>query len=162
MLPKTMADGLNAQVRHEMESAYIYLAMAAYCEAKDELGFAQWLRVQAKEELEHAMRFYDFVHDRGGRVVLQAIAQPPVEFGSMVELFEQVLQHEVKISSLIHHLYELAVQEKDYASLPFLQGFIVEQVEEEKTAADVLAQIKRAGQDMAAVIQLNKALGERV
>lgn len=161
MLPKSMEETLNLQVKYELESAYVYLAMAAYCETHDELGVAHWLRVQAQEELEHAMRFYDFIHDRSGRVVLQAIPQPQAEFGSLTELFQQVLAHEEKISALIHKLYELALQEKDYASIPFLQTFIVEQVEEEKNAADVLAMVKRAGQDTAAIVELNRFLGGR-
>ncbi len=161
MLSKVMEDALNAHVKHETESAYTYLAMAAYCEAQDYPGFAHWLKMQAKEELAHAMRFYEFINDRGGRVVLQAIEQPPSEFGSLTELFEKVLEHEVKISTLIHELYELAQKEKDYASLPFLQEFIVEQIEEEKSAADVLALVKRAEKETAAVLQLDKQLGER-
>lgn len=161
MLPKAMETGLNDQVRHELESAYVYLSMAAYCEARNEAGFAHWLRVQAKEELEHAMRFYDFIHARGGRVTLQAIAQPPSEFGSLVELFEQVLAHEVKVTALIHDLYTLAGTEKDYASIPFLQEFIVEQVEEEKNAADTLALVKKASESQAALMHLDRTLAQR-
>ena len=111
MLPKAMEEALNSQIRNELESAYIYLSMSAYCEAEDQLGFAQWLRVQAKEELEHAMKIFDHVNDRGGRVLLHALPAPPSAFGSMTELFEQVLKHEVKITAHIHDLYELAQKE---------------------------------------------------
>jgi ferritin len=161
LLPKTMEDGLNQQIKHELESAYVYLSMAAYCEAHDYIGFANWLRVQSREELAHAMRFYDFVNDRGARVILQAIEQPTSEFNSILELFEQVLTHEVKITALIHDLYEQALQQKDYASMPFLQEFIVEQIEEEKSAAETLALIKRASKDNAAVMQLDRQLAQR-
>jgi ferritin len=161
MLPKAMEDALNRQIQAEFESAYVYLSMSAYCEANDQVGFAQWLRVQAKEELAHAMKFFDHVNGRGGRVLLTAIEAPPPSFGSFADLFEQVLQHEVKISAQIHDLYDLAHREKDYASIPLLQWFLAEQVEEERLAADVLALVKRAGEDKAAILHLDRRLGER-
>jgi ferritin len=161
MLPKMMEAALNNQVKHELESAYSYLAMSAYCETKEYVGFARWLRLQAKEEVEHAMKFFDFINDRGGRVALQPIAQPKVEFETLVELFEAVQQAEARVTGLINELYELAVKDRDLASLPLLQWFITEQVGEEKSASETLTLVKRAGHDTAALLQLDKRLGER-
>lgn len=161
MLPKVMEAALNNQVKHELESAYNYLAMSAYCENKEYVGFAHWLRLQAKEEVEHALKFFDFITDRGGRAALQAISQPKAEFETLVELFEGVQQAEARVTGLINELYELAVKERDLASLPLLQWFITEQVGEEKSAAETLTLVTRAGNDTAALLQLDKRLGER-
>ncbi|HWI64906.1 MAG TPA: ferritin [Symbiobacteriaceae bacterium] len=161
MLSNPMETALNHQINAELESSYIYLAMAAYAEANNYPGAAAWLQAQAKEELAHAMKFYGFVHDRGGRVTLQAIAQPATEYGSPVQLFETVLGHERKVTALVHSLYELALAEKDYASIPLLQWFIAEQVEEEKTAEDVLRLLKTAGDSAHTLLFIDRELGKR-
>ena len=161
MLSKTMQDAINEQIKHELYSAYIYLAMSAYAEAENWLGAARWLRAQTGEEQSHAMKLFDFVYDRGGRVSLQAIAQPPQEFTSLLDVFEQVLAHERKVTALIHRLYETAVSEKDYAAQVMLQWFIGEQVEEEKNASQIVDALKLVGAQGAALFVLDRQLGAR-
>ena len=109
-LSKKMQDALNAQIKEELYSSYIYLSMAAYCEANNLPGFAHWMRLQSQEELEHAMKFFGFVNERGGRVVLQALEQPPIEFEGPLDVFEKTLAHEQLIISKIYDLYALALE----------------------------------------------------
>ena len=161
MFSKKIQDAMNAQIQRELESAYIYLSMAAYFDANSLPGFAQWMKAQAQEEQSHAFKFYDFVYDRGGTVVFQAIPQPPVEFESPLAVFEKALAHEQKITGHINDLYALAVEEKDYASQVLLQWFVEEQVEEEKSAGDVVDILKRIGDAGHALIMLDKQLGQR-
>jgi ferritin len=161
MLSKTIQDAMNEQIKNELYSAYLYLSMSAYCEAANLPGFAHWMRVQAQEEETHAMKFYDFIYERGGRVVLQAIDQPPVEFQSPLHVFEQTLEHEQKVTAMIHDLYALAVQEKDYASQAFLQWFVTEQVEEEGNATQIVETLKMIGDKGQALIMLDRELGKR-
>ncbi len=161
MLSKTLLDEMNEQIKHELYSAYLYLAMSAQSEAMNLPGFAHWMRLQAQEEVGHAMRFYNFIHDRGGRVVLQAIDQPPVEFASPLAMFEQTLEHEQKVTARIHHIYSLAVQEKDFASQSFLDWFVDEQVEEEKSASQILETLKMIGDKGHALVMLDRELGKR-
>jgi ferritin len=161
MLGKTIQDAMNEQIKNEFYSAYQYLSMAAYCESTNFPGFAHWMRAQSREETEHAMKFYDFILDRGGRVVLQAMDQPVVEFGSPLEVFEQALEHERKVTAMINDLYELAVRENDYASQTFLQWFVTEQVEEEKNTGDVVQTLKMIGDSSEALFLLDRELGQR-
>jgi ferritin len=146
MLSKTLQDAINEQMKHEIESAYLYLAMSAYCESKNLSGMATWLRIQWQEELSHAMKLFAYMNDRGGRTILKGIDQPPTEYASPREIFKQVLAHEQKVTALINKLYETAVKEGDYATQVELQWFISEQVEEEKHAADILQQMEMAGE----------------
>ena len=161
MLSKTMQEAFNEQLKNELYSAYLYLSMAAYYEANNLSGFAHWMRLQAQEELSHALKFFDFIVDRGGRVTLQAIAQPPVEFQSPRHVFEQTLEHERQVTSLIHQLYKSAQQENDYPTQVMLQWFISEQVEEEKNAAQILDTMQMAGDKGQALVMLDRALGQR-
>lgn len=161
MLSKTVQDAMNEQVNNEFYSAYQYLAMAAYCESVNLPGFAQWMRTQSQEETEHAMKFYDFILDRNGRVVLQAIEGPVIEFGSPLEVFEQALEQEQKVTAMINDLYGLAVKESDYASQAFLQWFVTEQVEEEKNAGDVAETLKMVGDKSEMLFLLDRELGQR-
>ena len=161
MLGKTIQDAMNEQIKNEFYSAYQYLSMAAYCESTNLPGFAHWMRAQSQEETEHAMKFYDFILDRGGRVVLQAMDQPVVEFGSPLEVFEQALEHERKVTAMINDLYGLAVRENDYASQTFLQWFVTEQVEEEKNTGDVVQTLKMIGDSSEALFLLDRELGQR-
>lgn len=161
MLSKKLQDAINDQIKHELYSAYLYLAMSAHFEAVNLPGFARWMRLQSQEETSHAMKLFDFIHERGGRVVLQAIAQPPGEFKSALNVFQQALEHEQKVTEMIHRLYELAGKENDYATQVMLQWFITEQVEEEKTAGDVVEQLKTIGEQPAAVFMLDRQLGAR-
>jgi ferritin len=161
MLGKAVEDAMNEQIKNEFFSAYQYLSMAAYCESENLPGFAQWMRMQSQEETEHAMKFYDFILDRNGRVVLQAIEAPVVEFGSPLEVFEQALEHEQKVTAMINELYGLAVRENDYASQTFLQWFVTEQVEEEKNAGDVVETLRMVGDKSEALFLLDRELGRR-
>jgi len=161
MLTQPLLKALNEQINHEMYSSYLYLSMAAYCEAKNLLGFAQWMKVQSKEETKHAMKIYDFIHDRSGSVTLLAIDQPPTDFKSPVKMFEQALEHEKKISGLINKLYELSIKENDYPSQVMLQWFITEQVEEEKTANGIVEQLKMVGDSPVSVMMMDRQLGAR-
>ncbi len=160
-LSKKMLDALNEQIREELASSYIYLSMAAYFESIDLPGFAHWMRVQTQEEMEHAIKFYDYVHERGGRVLLQAIPQPAAEFASPAAAFEETLKHEQYLTGRIHTLYGLAVEDKDYASQVLLQWFVTEQVEEEKNANEILAVLKRIGDKGQGLIMLDRQLASR-
>jgi ferritin len=161
VLGKAVEDAMNEQIKNEFYSAYQYLSMAAYCESENLPGFAQWMRTQAQEETEHAMKFYNFILDRNGRVVLQGIESPLVEFGSPLEVFEQALEHEQKVTTMIDELYALSVTENDYASQTFLQWFVTEQVEEEKNAGDVVDTLKMIGDKSEALFLLDRELGQR-
>lgn len=161
MLGKAVEDAMNEQIKNEFFSAYQYLSMAAYCESENLSGFAQWMRTQAQEETEHAMKIYNFILDRNGRVVLQGIEGPVVEFGSPLEVFEQALEHEQSVTAMINDLYALSLRENDYASQTFLQWFVTEQVEEEKNAGDVLDTLKMIGDKSEALFLLDRELGQR-
>jgi ferritin len=161
LLGTAVEEAMNKQIGNELFSAYQYLSMAAYCEAENLPGFAQWMRTQSREETEHAMKFYDYILERNGRVVLRGIDGPVVEFGSPLEVFEQALEHEQKVTAMINDLYALAVRENDYASQTFLQWFVTEQVEEEKNAGDVVETLKMVGDKREALFLLDRELGQR-
>lgn len=162
MLSKTIQEAINEQIKHEFESAYLYLSMSAYCEANNLPGFARWLRIQFEEEMQHGLKLFDYINDRGGRVALQAIAQPQADFESIMEVFQQTLEHEQHVTALIHKLYTLAVQENDYTTQVQLQWFITEQVEEEKNAGQIVEQLKMSGLSGAALLLLDRELGARI
>ena len=161
MLTEAVEKALNDQIQKELYSSYIYLSMAAYFEAENLPGAANWMRNQHDEEHGHAMKIFDFIVDRGGLVQLQALQQPPLTFGSPLEVFEQSLEHERKVSKSIHDLYALAAQENDYPTQAMLQWFINEQVEEEKSVGDIVAQIKMIQDSPAAMYMLDQQLGSR-
>lgn len=161
MISKSMQDAINEQIKNEIYSAYLYLSMSAHFEGRNLNGFAKWLRVQANEELGHAMKFYDYLFERGGQVVLKAIEQPPSEWKSNLEVFEQVLEHEQKVTAMINKLYEQALKENDYPSQILLQWFINEQVEEEKNAAQIIENLKLIDAHGTAVLMLDHELGKR-
>ena len=161
MIGKAVQDAINAQIAHEFYASYLYLAMSAYFETINLPGFARWMRAQSEEEREHAMKFFDYLNDRGGSVELAAIAQPPGEFQSPLDVFQQALEHERKVTGLIHRLYELALKESDYATQAHLQWFITEQVEEEKNASQVIEQIKMTGGQPGALFVLDRELAAR-
>jgi ferritin len=135
--------------------------MAAYCESINLPGFAHWMQAQSNEELAHAMKFYGYIHERGGRVVFEALEQPPVEYNGPVDVFEKTLAHEQYITGRIHNLYALATEEKDYASLGLLQWFVDEQVEEESTATEILQMLKMIGDKGQALFMVDRHLGSR-
>jgi len=161
MLSKAMQDAINQQVRNEFSSAYVYLAMSAYCEERNLGGCAHWLRLQAREELGHAMKLFEYIHDRGGQVALGPIEQPPAKFKSALEVFQRALEHERKLSGTIHRLYELAVKEGDYATQAMLQWFVTEQVEEEKAAVQIMEQLKLVGEEGPALLMVDRQLAAR-
>jgi ferritin len=161
MINKTVQDAINEQIKNELYSSYLYLSMAAYFESLTLPGFANWMKVQATEEQGHAMKFYNYVFERGGRVTLKAIDQPPFEWNSPLEVFEQALGHEQKVTGMINSLYALALKENDYASQIMLQWFITEQVEEELNATTIIAQLKMIGARETAMLMLDHDLGKR-
>jgi ferritin len=161
MIGKTMQDAMNEQVNKELFSSYLYLSMAAYFENKNLTGFAHWMRIQEAEEREHAMKFYDFVLERGGQVILKSIDAPGITWNSNLELFREVAEHEAKVTASINALYELALTEKDYPAQVMLQWFINEQVEEEKNAAEIVANLELIEERGTAVLMLDHNLAKR-
>jgi ferritin len=161
MLSKKMQDAINEQIKNELYSGYLYLAMAAYAEDQNLPGFAHWMKAQCQEEVEHATKFFDYIAERGGRVELKAIDEPPLEFDSPTALFEMTLEHEKKVTALINNLYELALEEKDYPSQVLLQWYIEEQVEEEANASEILETLKMAGDKGHALVMMDRALARR-
>ncbi len=158
---KAVEQALNNQIKNEFFSAYLYLSMSAHCDRINLPGFAGWLRQQYEEERAHALRLFDFLADRGGEIALQQLDTPQAEFSSPVQLFEEVLGHERKVTGMINDLYALAVKENDYPTQVEMQWFITEQVEEEKTAGDIVAQLKLAGDNSTALLLLDRELGSR-
>lgn len=161
MISSSMQDAINAQIHREFESAYIYLAMSAWFEHNDLPGFAHWMRQQASEERAHAMRLYTYLHERGGKVVLHAITQPPDEYGTTQDAVKNVLEHERMITKSIHDLYGLAQSEADYATQSHLQWFIDEQVEEEASAEGLLARVGLVEKGHGSLLMLDRELAER-
>jgi len=155
VLSKAVESAINEQIKNELYSAYLYLSMSAYFEANNMPGSARWMRLQSDEEMSHAMKLFDYMNDRGNHVVLQAIDQPPSEFGGPLDIFEKALEHEQKVTGMINSIYALAVKENDYPTQVELQWFITEQVEEEKSAGEIVEQLKMA------LIMLDRALGAR-
>ncbi|MBN1897610.1 MAG: ferritin [Spirochaetes bacterium] len=161
LLSKKMQDAINQQINRELYSAYLYLAMASHLESENLSGFANWMEIQAKEETEHAMKFYKYINERGGRVILKDVEAPPAAWKSPLEVFEQVYEHEKKVTSLINNLMKMAKAENDYASESMLKWFIDEQVEEEDNALTILEQLKMARGAVNLIFQIDRALGKR-
>lgn len=161
MLNPKIQEALNQQIKYEMYASHLYLSMSAYCESIQLPGFAHWLRLQSDEERAHAMKFFDYINDRDGRVVLQAIDQPPAEFETVMDVFEQTLEHERKVTTAIHKIYDLAVQEQDYPTQVLLQWFVNEQVEEEKNAGQIVEQLNMVGSEGVALFLLDRELASR-
>ncbi len=161
MISKKMQAAVNEQINKELYSSYLYLSMAAYFENKNLPGFAKWLHIQTDEERAHGMKLYQHLVDRGGRVLLAAIAAPATEWESNLAAFKEVQAHEAKVTALINNLYELALKEKDYPMQVLLQWFINEQVEEEKNAADIVQQLELIDAHGTAVLMLDHQLGKR-
>ena len=162
MISEKMQKALNAQINAEMFSAYLYLSMAAHFESTNLSGCANWMRIQVQEETFHAMKMYDYLCERGGRVELTAIAGPPAEWPSPLATFEAVLAHEQKVTGLINDLMGVAETEKDRASIIFLQWFVSEQVEEESTADQIIQQLKLMTDAPGGLFMLDRELGQRV
>jgi ferritin len=152
---------MNAQINHELGASYRYLAMSAWCTEHHLPGCASWLRNQANEEVEHAMKFFDFIQTRGGSVELATVAAPPDEFSDVRAVFTASLAHERHISALIHEIYALAGREGDFASQQFLQWFLSEQVEEEDNVGAVVERLALAGDSGPALLLIDQELGVR-
>jgi ferritin len=161
LIAQSIEDAMNDQLNFELRSAYNYLAMSAYCEAESLPGFAHWLRTQSQEEVDHAMKFYTFIVDRGGRVKLQDLGTPAEDFKSLLEIFEQSLDNERAVTRAINELYTLTTKEQDYASQAFLNWFVTEQVEEEKTVEAIIDDLQRVGSSGEGLYLIDKDLGGR-
>jgi ferritin len=157
-----MQEALNGQLNAELYSSYLYLSMSAHFQSLNLAGFANWMRVQAQEEMVHAMKFYDFINGRGGRVTLAAVEGPPTEWESPLAAFEAALRHEQKVTGLINALVSLAAGEQDYATNIFLQWFVTEQVEEEALAGDVVQELKLVGPEGSGLLPIDRELATRV
>jgi ferritin len=162
MLATKIQEALNAQINREQYSAQLYLAMSAHCEAKSFRGFAHWLRIQAQEETAHAMKLVSFLLDRGGQLALAPIPAPPGGFGTITEVFDQILAHERSITASINALFELSRAEKDYASEIALQWYVTEQVEEEANVGRIVDQLHAVGEKGGGIWYLDSRMGKRV
>jgi len=162
MISKKMEKALNEQVNAELFSAYLYLSMEAYFKSLNLNGFATWMRVQTQEEVMHAMKIYEFINGRGGRITLKAIDGPQIKWDSPLAVFKDVYKHEQKVTSLINNLVNLAIEEKDHATNTFLQWFVNEQVEEEASADQVVQQLKMMEKAPGGMFMLDRELGQRV
>jgi ferritin len=160
MAKPEVIQALNDQIREELNSAYIYLALSADMEAQNLSGAAAWFRKQSSEEQEHAMKLYEYINDLGGLVVLQALPQPASGTKTLKDAFTKSLNHEKHISSCIHNLVRLARKHDDIPTETFLTWFVNEQVEEEKTAADILAKIEMTGSSTGSQFLIDRDLGK--
>ena len=154
-------DAFNEQIKNELFAGYVYLSMSAHFDHENLPGFAHWMRLQAQEELAHAMRLFDYVLRRGGRVALHGIEAPTADFGPPLSLFESVLEHERAVTGMIHGLFEFSGKASDWAAQQELQWFIAEQVEEEDSASTARDQVRMAGEDQAALLMLDQQFGSR-
>jgi ferritin len=161
MLSPRLAAAINQQILAEFSSAYLYLAMAGHFEAANLQGFARWMRVQAQEEASHALIFFHFLTDRGGRPALGPLEVPPAEFGSPQEVFKRVKDHEKQVTVAINDLADLAVAEKDHATRALLDWFATEQVEEQAVSSGIHARLKLLGGDAAGLLGLDRELAQR-
>lgn len=161
MLTPAIEKALNDQVNQEFQAAYLYLSMSAHFEVSGLPGFAHWMRLQSQEEVGHGMKLFDYVHARDGRAKLQPIDAPPSDFGSPLEIAEKVLEHERNVTRLINGLYQTAARENDFVTASQLQWFLTEQVEEEKSASDLVNRLRMAGDNANAILLLDEELGRR-
>lgn len=161
MLNERMEKALNEQIKWEFYSAYLYLSMASYFESLSLEGFAKWMKAQAIEESIHAMKFYNFVNERGGRVLLQAIDQPPTNWESPLAVMEFALKHEQEVTKRINDLVEVALEEKDHATYIFLQWFVTEQVEEEDSFGAIVERMKLVADAPGGLFMIDRELAQR-
>lgn len=161
MFSEKMEQALNDQVNAEMYSAYLYLAMSAYFEDQNLSGFAHWMYIQAQEEMTHAMKIYNYIFDRGGKVTLKAIDTPPAKWDDPLKVVEEVYQHEQKVTKMIHNLVDLARNEKDHGTDNMLQWFVSEQVEEEANADELMQRLKLVGGKGHGLLMIDRELSGR-
>ena len=161
MPTKTVEAAINDQIAKEFFASHLYLSMTAWFEDQNLPGFANWMRMQTEEERAHAMRLFNYLIEAGGRVRLQAIDEPAVDFQSPLQVMKESLKHEQKVTASIRKIYELAEKEKDYGTQLHLQWFITEQQEEEKNVGDVIARLEMAGDNKVALMFIDRELGQR-
>lgn len=162
MLKQKIQDELNKQINAEMFSAYLYLSMSAYFTSKSLDGFANWMKVQAQEEMTHAMKIYDYINERSGKVHLTTIEGPKNTWESPENAFDETYKHEQKVTKMINDLVNLSISEADHATSNFLQWFVSEQVEEEANASGLLEQLRLVGNSGNAILMLDRELATRV
>ncbi len=162
MIGKKMQDAMNEQIQYELASSYLYLSMVAYFQSSGLDGMAQWMRAQTQEEVVHAMKLFDHINDRGGKVELLALTQPTTEWASPLTAFQAAWKHEQFVTSRIDNLVELAAEENDHPAGILLQWFVTEQVEEEASASKVVQMLERVGDSGNGLIMLDRELGARV
>ncbi len=160
-MDKKLYEVMNEQITKELFSAYLYLSMAGYFEAQGFSGMAHWMKKQAQEEVEHGMKIFEYLNDRGCPVVLGAFEKPKSDFASVRAVFEEALGHEKKVTASIHNLYSVATSLHDYAAVGFLQWFVDEQVEEEKNATDILTKLDLIGNNSMGLLMLDRELKSR-
>ena len=161
MLSERLQDAINKQINNELYSAHLYLSMSAYFESLDLNGFAHWMKMQFEEETGHALKLFDYVNDRDGRVTLHAIEQPPIEFESPHSVMRSALEHERLVTSMINDLYALAIAEKDNPTHVLLEWFVTEQVAEEKTLNEINTHMDLIGNDGTGLLIMDQRLGSR-
>ncbi|MGI6478222.1 MAG: ferritin [Salinivirgaceae bacterium] len=161
MISSKLESAINEQINAELWSGYMYLSMSAYFEEKGLTGFAKWMRLQAEEEKDHAYKFFDYVNERGARVILKPIAKVPTTWKNPLDVMKETLNHEKHVTSLIYKLMDLAIAEKDYATQSFLNWFIDEQVEEEASASDIVTRLEMISDSKNGLFMLDRELGSR-
>lgn len=161
MINKKVEQIINEQIKHELESYYVYLSMSAYFEDQDLAGMAHWMRAQAHEEMIHAMKFFDHINDRGGRVVLQDLKQIKTEWSSPLEAWEDAYEHEQFISNKINGIMTVVREEKDYSAEPLIDWFVKEQIEEEATSSKIVAEMRRIDNSKGGLFMIDRELGNR-
>ena len=162
MLNPKVEEAINEQINAELYSAFLYLSMSAYFQRQNLPGFAKWTYVQYLEETTHALKFFNYINERGGSVKLAAIKEPPTEWKNPVDVYDAIYKHEQLVTSLIYRIVDIAIQERDHASNNMLQWYVAEQVEEEANASLILEQLKRIGNAQESLYVLDKELGMRV
>jgi len=162
MINKKVEKALNEQIDNEIFSAYLYLSMSAHSTYLGLKGFANWFMIQYQEEMEHAMKFYDYINDRGGKVILLPVKQPDSEFDSPMDMFQKTLAHEQFITKCINDLVDLAIEEKDHATQILLQWYVTEQIEEEGNDNDIIAKLELIGENGNGLLMLDKELSVRI
>jgi len=162
MISEKLLKGLNDQTNYEFLSAHYYLALAAYCNDQDLDGFAHFFVIQAEEERFHAMKFYNFINDMDGRVTITGISDPENEFNSLIDVFQTALEHEESVTKRIYNLMDIAIEEREHATISLLKWFVDEQVEEEASMKNIIKKLKRLGEDTHGIYMLDQELAQRV
>ena len=162
MLKKSIETAINQQINAEFHSAYLYLSMSSYCQSVGMAGCANWMKIQFQEELAHATHFFDYVLERGGRVILAPIGEVDVDFKSILHVFEETLAHEIKVTGLINNLMDLSIKESDHATKSFLQWFVDEQVEEEANVEQILNNLKLINGEGQGLLMMDREMQTRV